>query len=124
MIGGEQYEKRNARGKGCGKDAPWKTPKADFSTSLGNPAKKRGIPTFHTASTAAGYSFVSGLTGSDPHRRNWLPLSPALTAGAEHVIIYHLLTEGHASARVEDGDRIGLDAGDVVIFPHGRRAHY
>jgi hypothetical protein len=37
MIGGEQYEKRNARGEGCGKDAPWKSPKADFSTSLGNP---------------------------------------------------------------------------------------
>jgi hypothetical protein len=42
--------------------------------------KKRGIPTFHTASTAAGYSFLNGLTGSGPNRRNWLPLSPALTA--------------------------------------------
>src|SRR6516165_12555761 len=41
MIGGEQYEKRNTRGEGCGKDAPWKSPKADFSTSLGNPAKTR-----------------------------------------------------------------------------------
>jgi len=44
--------------------------------------KKRGIPTFHTASTAAGYSFLGGLTGSDPNRRNWLPLSPALTVKA------------------------------------------
>src|SRR5437879_12556217 len=42
-----------------------------------------------------------------------------VAAGAEHVIIYHLLTEGHASARLEDGERIGLDAGDIVIFPHG-----
>jgi len=46
MIGGEQYEKRNARGEGCGKDAPWKSPKADFSTSLGNPAKNAGFPLF------------------------------------------------------------------------------
>src|SRR6516162_11447538 len=42
--------------------------------------QKRGIPTFHTASTATGYSFLGGLTGADPNRRNWLPLSPALTA--------------------------------------------
>ena len=29
-----------------GKDAGWKSPKTDFSTRLGNPAKVRGIPTF------------------------------------------------------------------------------
>jgi len=46
-------------------------------------------------------------------------VAPFVAAGAEHVIIYHLLTEGHASARLEDGERIGLDAGDIVIFPHG-----
>ena len=46
-------------------------------------------------------------------------VAPFVAAGAEHVIIYHLLTEGRASARVEDGERLGLDAGDVVIFPHG-----
>jgi len=42
-----------------------------------------------------------------------------LAPGAGHVIIYHLLTEGHASARLVDGERIALDAGDLVIFPHG-----
>ena len=46
-------------------------------------------------------------------------VAPFVAAGAEHVIIYHLLTEGRASARVEDGERIALDPGDVVIFPHG-----
>jgi len=46
-------------------------------------------------------------------------VAPFVATGAEHVIIYHLLTEGHASARVEDGERLALDAGDVVIFPHG-----
>jgi hypothetical protein len=46
-------------------------------------------------------------------------VAPFVAGGAEHVIIYHLLTEGRASARVEDGERLALDAGDVVIFPHG-----
>src|SRR5690348_15765539 len=46
-------------------------------------------------------------------------VAPYLAAGAGHVIIYHLLTEGHASARLLDGERIALDAGDLVIFPHG-----
>jgi len=46
-------------------------------------------------------------------------VAPFVAAGAEHVIIYHLVTEGRASAHVEGGERLSLDAGDVVIFPHG-----
>ena len=46
-------------------------------------------------------------------------VAPYLAPGAEHVIIYHLLTQGHASARLFEGERIALDAGDLVIFPHG-----
>jgi AraC-like DNA-binding protein len=46
-------------------------------------------------------------------------VAPYLALGAGHVIIYHLLTEGHASARLLGGERITLDAGDIVIFPHG-----
>ncbi len=46
-------------------------------------------------------------------------IAPHLAPGAGHVIIYHLLTEGRASARLVDGERIGLSAGDLVIFPHG-----
>jgi AraC-like DNA-binding protein len=46
-------------------------------------------------------------------------VAPHLAPGAGHVIIYHLLTEGHASARLLDGERITLNAGDLVIFPHG-----
>jgi AraC-like DNA-binding protein len=42
---------------------------------------------------------------------------------ARHVIVYHLLTEGRASARLADGERIMLEAGDIVIFPHGD-AHF
>jgi hypothetical protein len=45
--------------------------------------------------------------------------APFVAEGAEHVIIYHLLTEGRASAHVEGGEPLTLDAGDVVIFPDG-----
>jgi AraC-like DNA-binding protein len=36
-----------------------------------------------------------------------------------HVIIYHYLTEGTAYARLPEGRREELVAGDIVIFPHG-----
>jgi len=40
-----------------------------------------------------------------------------LSPSAEHFIIYHLLTEGRAYARLGDGRREELVAGDIVIFP-------
>jgi AraC-like DNA-binding protein len=46
-------------------------------------------------------------------------VAPYVAPGAGHVIIYHLLTQGRASARLMDGERIALEAGDLVIFPHG-----
>jgi AraC-like DNA-binding protein len=44
---------------------------------------------------------------------------PYFSPGGGHVIIYHLLTEGKCCAGVEDGERIDITAGEVVIFPHG-----
>src|ERR1700675_1444632 len=46
-------------------------------------------------------------------------VAPYLAPDAEHLIIYHLLTEGRAYARLPDGRREELTAGDIVIFPHG-----
>ncbi len=46
-------------------------------------------------------------------------IAPYFAPDTGHLIIYHLLTEGRASARLMDGDRIALEAGDLVIFPHG-----
>ncbi|MDE3199544.1 MAG: AraC family transcriptional regulator [Acidobacteriota bacterium] len=46
-------------------------------------------------------------------------LAPLLAPGADHVIIYHLLIEGRGAARLKDGDRVPLVAGDIVVFPHG-----
>jgi len=39
--------------------------------------------------------------------------------GADHLIIYHLLTEGRAFLHLESGERIALSAGDLVMIPHG-----
>ena len=44
---------------------------------------------------------------------------PYFAPGGGHVIIYHLLTEGRCAAGLEDGERVAITAGDVVIFPHG-----
>ena len=43
-----------------------------------------------------------------------------LSPNSQHVIIFHLLTEGRGYAQVEGDDRpVPLNAGDIVIFPHG-----
>lgn len=43
-----------------------------------------------------------------------------LSPNSEHVIIFHLLTEGHGYAQVEGDDRpLPLNAGDILVVPHG-----
>lgn len=43
-----------------------------------------------------------------------------LAAPSKHVIIFHLITEGRAYARMERGGRpVPLVAGDIVMFPQG-----
>ena len=40
-------------------------------------------------------------------------------SGKGHLIIFHLVTEGRAYARLHGGPREELAAGDIVIIPHG-----
>jgi AraC-like DNA-binding protein len=49
--------------------------------------------------------------------------APVLSPAGGHLIIFHFLTEGRAYARLADGRREELTAGDIVIFPHGD-AHF
>jgi len=42
-----------------------------------------------------------------------------LSQKAGHLILYHFLTEGRAYARLPDGKREELSAGNIVVFPHG-----
>jgi AraC-like DNA-binding protein len=48
-------------------------------------------------------------------------VAPYLSHPEKHVIIYHLLLQGRAHARVErdDASPISIGPGEVVIFPHG-----
>src|SRR5262249_16943457 len=46
-------------------------------------------------------------------------VEPYFAPRGGHVIIYHLLTEGAASAALVPGEKVTLGAGDIVIFPHG-----
>jgi hypothetical protein len=48
-------------------------------------------------------------------------VAPHVAPAAAHVIIYHLLTEGCASARLVDGERVILNVGDIVISPVATR---
>src|SRR5262249_7769758 len=45
---GAAGQRKKRRATSCGKDAPWKSPKPDFSTSLGNPANPAGFPLSHS----------------------------------------------------------------------------
>ena len=47
-------------------------------------------------------------------------VTSSLSPNSQHVIIFHLVTEGRGYAQVEGNDRtIPLKAGDILIIPHG-----
>ena len=46
-------------------------------------------------------------------------LLPYFAHRGGHVIFYHLLTEGECVAGLDDGQKVAVSAGEVVIFPHG-----
>jgi AraC-like DNA-binding protein len=50
-------------------------------------------------------------------------IAASLSPQAGHLIIFHFLTEGRAYAKLEDGTREELTAGDIAVFPHGD-AHF
>ncbi len=50
-------------------------------------------------------------------------IATSLSPHAGHLIIFHFLTEGRAYARLDDGTREELTAGDIIVFPHGD-AHF
>ena len=65
---------------------------------------------FFNAEFSAPWCIRSGDSGE---------LAPHLRGRAGHLIIFHFLTEGHAYARLPAGEREELEAGDIVVVPHG-----
>ncbi len=52
------------------------------------------------------------------HSPNSCKLAPYINQSSGHVIVYHLLIEGKARARLGD-ERLDVLPGEVLIFPHG-----
>ena len=71
--------------------------------------KLEGAVFFNGEFTAPWCFRSSGSTG----------IATYLSPEAGHLIPYHYLTEGRAYARLLEGKREELTAGDIVIFPHG-----
>lgn len=46
-------------------------------------------------------------------------LGPKISPDSERLVLFHLVTEGHAIARTAGHDEVSLAAGDIVVFPHG-----
>lgn len=46
-------------------------------------------------------------------------IADVLMPEAEHMVEYHLIVEGNCYAKLEDGEPVLLETGDVVMFPHG-----
>lgn len=46
-------------------------------------------------------------------------LSPRIMPGAEHLISYHILTEGRCYGGLIGEEPVELAPGDVIVFPHG-----
>ena len=50
----------------------------------------------------------------------WQRLAPLIAPGARHLVIYHFVLEGRAFAHLDERSE-ALQAGDVVVLPHGDR---
>lgn len=46
-------------------------------------------------------------------------VAPSLKIGSGHIILYHFVLEGRGFARTLDGHQEQLEAGDIVVIPHG-----
>ena len=79
-----------------------------FSEILGGVALKGAL--FFSAEFSAPWGF------SSPPSRN---LAPALAPGAPHLVIFHFVIEGSGLVRLEDGSKLRLEAGDVIVLPQG-----
>src|SRR6266511_606411 len=46
-------------------------------------------------------------------------LTPRIMPAAEHLISYHILTEGRCYGGLVGEEQVELAPGDVIVFPHG-----
>ena len=46
-------------------------------------------------------------------------IGPKISPDSERLVLFHLVTDGHATARTAGHDEVSLAAGDIIVFPHG-----
>ena len=46
-------------------------------------------------------------------------IGPTISPDSERLVLFHLVTDGQATARTAGFDEVSLAAGDIVVFPHG-----
>ena len=79
-----------------------------FSEILGGVALKGAV--YFSAEFSAPWGF------STPPSRY---LASVLAPGAAHLVVFHFLVEGSGYIQVENGCSLRLEAGDVIVLPHG-----
>ena len=45
--------------------------------------------------------------------------APTVLPGVQHVVSYHIVTHGACWATIPDGSTVHLEAGDILVVPHG-----
>jgi len=73
---------------------------------------------FFNGEFSAPWCFESRESSSVAHLLSPLPQDPT-PPDKSRLIVFHFLTEGRGYARLPDGSREELGAGDIVILPHG-----
>jgi AraC family transcriptional regulator, alkane utilization regulator len=91
-----------------GLNAP-RPPNMDVLTHVLRTVRLRGSVFF-----TAEFSSPWALESPDAER-----LAPVVMPNAEHVSLFHIAVEGRCIVECGTGVTIDLDAGDVVVFPHG-----
>src|SRR5689334_3645156 len=62
------------------------------------------------------------LAATDPWVAESAPrdiILPKVLPDADHLIAYHVVTMGRCFGYLMDGEPIALEAGEVIVFPHG-----
>ena len=65
------------------------------------------------------FYLVEGMHPWSVHSGPAVELTPRVLPGTEHLISYHIVTEGHCWGGLIGEPQVPLEEGDAILFPHG-----